>query len=441
MPLTTDSLDEPTAPVSSDQPLPRWYYAIGVVVAALVVVYYAAMFPWEYRHPIDVVDVFRESANFLGVLAVAIWARHDVRPLNVGFCSVLLSLWMEVVDEFTAEPLWQGTYVPAFFGIAGIALIALGVREARRRRAAEVERRASAEGALRRNASVLRAVVETTPDAVWVKGGDGRYLLANTAFASLVGKSEAAIVGHGEAELFAAEPETRGRAVARALESGAAERFEATVVQEGEARTYLVSRSAFRDESGRAIGVLGIARDISDRKAIEDRLFQQAHHDALTGLANRPAFLERLGRAQSSWRHRPERLFAVLFIDIDYFKDVNDRHGHAVGDELLVAFAEALGRWLRPGDYIARMSGDEFTVLLSEVAGPDDAAGIAVRILEGLREPFMLKPGPLTVAASIGVAMCTVAPESADALVHAADAAMYRAKKLGKARHVMAGAS
>lgn len=425
-------------PTDAGERLPAAAWLIGAATAAVLVAGYALLFPFEYRHPIDKVDVLREAANFLGVLAVAIWARHDIRSMNIGLCFVLTSLFMEVCDEFVAEPLWAATYVPAFFGITGLIMVATGVREARRRRVTDSARRSQAEDALRRSVSVLRAVVETTPDAVWVKGGDGRYILANSAFAQLVGKDESMIVGHGEADLFASDPETRGRAVARAFESGAAERFEASVVHEGAARTFLVSRSAFRDESGIAIGVLGIARDISDRKVIEDRLFQQAHHDALTGLANRAAFLERLTRALARWRHRPERLFAVLFIDIDGFKDVNDKYGHAGGDEVLAAFATALSHWLRPGDYIARMSGDEFTVLLTEVAGSDDAAHIAGRILEGLRQPFALKVGSVTITVSIGVALCSVASESAETLVSAADAAMYKAKNLGKGRHVLA---
>jgi diguanylate cyclase (GGDEF)-like protein/PAS domain S-box-containing protein len=418
----------------ADPPLPRSVWAIGIVVMALLVAYYAAMFPAEYRHPIDDVDVVRESVNFFGALLVAVWARRDVRPLNYGFVSLLLSLWMEVVDEFTAEPLWQGTFVPAVFGIGGIMLIAVGVREAARRRAAESRRRAAAEEALRHSLSTQRAVVESTPDAVWVKGKDGRFLLANSAFATLVGKSEEAIVGRSEAELFAAEPDAPGRAVGRALESGVAERFEATVAGLGSAsRTFLVSRSAFNDASGRAIGVLGVARDISDRKAVEDRLVQQAHHDALTGLANRAAFMEHLTRALSRWQHRPEKRFAVLFLDIDRFKDVNDRYGHAVGDELLVAFAAALGRWLRPEDFLGRLGGDEFTVLLHEVAGPNDAVMVADRIVSGLKQPFLLGVGPVSITASVGVAISSADLPTADLMLRTADAAMYRAKELGRA--------
>jgi len=434
-----DSLENYVSPAQRphpDPPLPRSAWLAGAVVMALVVVYYAVMFPAEYRHPIDVVDVIREGANFLGALLVAIWARRDVKTLNIGLVSLLLSLWMEVVDEFTAEPLWQGTYVPAVFGISGIILVALGVREAARRRGTEARKRAEAEEALRHSLSTQRAVVESTPDAVWVKGKDGRFLLANSAFARLVGRSEVAIIGRTEPELFAAEPEAPGRAFARALESGVAERYEATVAAHGdESRTFLVSRSAFKDEHGAAIGVLGVARDISDRKAVEDRLMKQAHHDALTGLANRASFMEHLTRALTRWQHRPEKRFAVLFLDIDRFKDVNDRYGHAVGDELLVAFAAALGRWLRPDDFLGRLGGDEFTILLHEVSAEADTAIVAGRITEGLKTPFALGVGPVSITASIGASISCAELADADMMLRAADAAMYRAKELGRARH------
>lgn len=424
----------------ADPPLSRAVIAMALLVGVIVVVYFAVLFPAEYRHPIDVVDVIRESANFLGAVLVALWARRDIRTLNIGLGSLLLSLWMEVIDEFTAEPLWQGTFVPAFFGIGGIILIAIGVREAARRRGAERHRRAVAEEALRHSLSTQRAVVESTPDAVWVKGKDGRFLLANSAFARLVGRSEDAIVGRTEPELFAADPEAPGRAFARALESGIAERYEATVAGHGdESRTFLVSRSAFKDEHGSAVGVLGIARDISDRKAVEDRLLKQAHHDALTGLANRASFMEHLTRALSRWQHRPEKRFAVLFLDIDRFKDVNDRHGHAAGDELLVAFAAALGHWLRPDDFLGRLGGDEFTVLLHEVASEDDATAVADRIIEGLKKPFALSVGPVGITASVGVALSSSDLATADLMLRTADAAMYRAKELGRARQVLAG--
>jgi len=291
-----------------DPPLPASAWALALLVMALVVGYFAALFPYEHRHPIDVVDVFREMANFLGVLLVGAWARRDIKILNVGFVSLMISLWMEVIDEFTAEPLWQGTIVPAMLGIGGIVMVAVGVREARRRRAEEARNRLAAEEALRHSLGTLKAVVESTPDAVWVKDKHSRFMLANSAFAALLGHTEEEIVGRSEPELFASAPDSAGRAYARALESGAAERFEATVTDVGdEPHTFLVSRSAFKDHTGRTIGVLGVARDISDRKAVEERLMRQAHHDALTGLANRASFADHLGRAinrSATWQRR-----------------------------------------------------------------------------------------------------------------------------------------
>lgn len=439
---TLESLHNAPPVDSGSRPLsvPEWG---GSALAAVVIVaIYLLAFPIEYRHPIDVIDAVREAANFLGIVAVALWARRDIRVLNVGLAILLVSLWMEVVDEFTAEPHWIGTIVPAILGIAGIALVALGVREARRRREEAAERRSQAETALRRSLTTLRAVVESTPDAVWVKGADGRFMLVNTAYAALVGRDPAAIVGRAEAELYASRPDAPGRAVARALESGATDRFEATVADAGaDARTFLVSRSAFKDEVGRSVGVLGIARDISDRKAVEEKLFKQAHHDGLTGLANRANFMEHLSRALTRFRHhRHERRFAVLYLDIDRFKDVNDRYGHAVGDEVLVAFAQALVLWVRPEDFVSRLGGDEFTVLLHEVADREAAVAVAERILEGLQTAFALSAGPVSITASVGVALSSPTTDSPDAMLRVADTAMYRAKELGRARHVMAGA-
>ena len=437
---TYESLASQPPADSGSRPLTPAVIATCLGLMAVIAAAYFVAYPVEYRHPIDVIDAIREAANFFGVAAVAVWVRRDIKILNIGFGFFLLSLWMEVVDEFTAEPHWIGTIVPATLGITGIALVALGVREAARRRKAEAERRTLAQEALRRSVTTLTAVVESTPDAIWVKGADGRFMLANTAFAALVGRTQNEIVGRAEAELFADRPDHPGRAIARALESGVAERFEATVAADGgESCTFLVSRSVFKDAADKPVGVLGIARDISDRKAVEDRLFKQAHHDALTGLANRGAFVDHLSRAIGRWKHRPERLFAVLFLDIDHFKDVNDRYGHAVGDEALVAFAEALNTWLRPEDFIGRMGGDEFTVILHEVGSKDDAETVANRISEGLQKPLQLSCGPVTITASVGVALSSRATDTADNMLKAADAAMYRAKELGRGRHVIAG--
>jgi diguanylate cyclase (GGDEF)-like protein len=215
-------------------------------------------------------------------------------------------------------------------------------------------------------------------------------------------------------------------------------RFEDTLAIAGPPRTFLISKTVFRDLLGNPVGILGIARDITDRKAAEDRLAHQALHDPLTALPNRAAFIQRLARALGRWQHQSDKRFAILFVDVDRFKEINDRFGHAVGDEFLLAFSERLGQLLRPGDLVARLGGDEFTVLLDQVDRADEAAQIAERVLTGFRSGFVLSVGRVDASASIGVAMCSPGNDTADLLLKAADGAMYRAKELGRARLVVA---
>jgi diguanylate cyclase (GGDEF)-like protein len=174
-------------------------------------------------------------------------------------------------------------------------------------------------------------------------------------------------------------------------------------------------------------------RDVTARRSLEEQLRRQAYEDALTGLPNRARFTEELGAVLRTLRRHPSRRASVLFIDLDGFKAVNDRLGHAAGDELLVAFVDRLRRCVRDTDVVARRGGDEFTVLLVEVgAGAGEELRVAQRILDALARPFSLAGQACTITASIGVATCTPAHASADDVVRDADAAMYRAKAAGK---------
>ncbi len=167
----------------------------------------------------------------------------------------------------------------------------------------------------------------------------------------------------------------------------------------------------------------------------EKRLFHDAFHDALTNLPNRALFMERLERCIHRAQRHPGYLFAVLFLDLDRFKLVNDSLGHLAGDELLVLIARRMEQCLRPFDTIARLGGDEFTILLEEMVHPNDAVLVAERVQEALAQPFLLHGQDVFISASIGIVPGDTSYQRPEEFLRNADIAMYRAKALGKARH------
>jgi diguanylate cyclase (GGDEF)-like protein/PAS domain S-box-containing protein len=182
-------------------------------------------------------------------------------------------------------------------------------------------------------------------------------------------------------------------------------------------------------------GVVVTARDVTARRKLEEQLSHQAFHDSLTGLANRALFTDRVAHALDRGVRR-QNLFAVLFIDLDDFKTVNDSLGHAAGDELLVIIARRLEGCLRPADTCARLGGDEFAILIESIAQPEAAVVIARRILAAIAEPPRVLGSEVAVQASIGIALGS-GNESASEILRSADLAMYRAKADGKSRYAL----
>ena len=183
------------------------------------------------------------------------------------------------------------------------------------------------------------------------------------------------------------------------------------------------------------VGYVVVARDVTERKNAEQQLVHQALHDALTGLPNRALFLDRLGLALSRLERRPG-LAAVFFLDLDYFKVVNDSLGHSAGDQVLIAVADRLQQCLRDGDTAARLGGDEFAVLCDDLIDEGEAVQIAERLGEAIAaRPVALAGRDLVVTVSIGVAFATQSSQRPESLLRDADAAMYRAKERGRARY------
>ena len=184
-------------------------------------------------------------------------------------------------------------------------------------------------------------------------------------------------------------------------------------------------------------GLFVMYRDISRQRQEEARLRHTALHDSLTGLANRALFLDRVHLTMARLRRRPDRGFAVLFLDLDGFKKVNDTLGHHAGDSLLLEVAARLSACLRPQDTVARFGGDEFALLLDESAGVADAEQVAIRVQKEIQRPIEIAGASSLVSASIGIALARHADLRVDTLMQQADNAMYAAKAAGKARHVV----
>ncbi len=173
---------------------------------------------------------------------------------------------------------------------------------------------------------------------------------------------------------------------------------------------------------------------IAEYERVQEQLKHQVMHDALTGLASRSLLRDRLDRALGMLQRDPERRFALLYLDIDYFKKINDSLGHLNGDEFLKEIARRMQLCVRDPDVVARLSGDEFAVLLENITTPETAMSVANRLLQELRKPLQVAGKDLEPSASIGVAVCDGRYESIDSVLHDADAALYRSKEQGRNR-------
>ena len=182
---------------------------------------------------------------------------------------------------------------------------------------------------------------------------------------------------------------------------------------------------------------LELRSDLSLKRQTQEHLLYSTLHDALTGLPNRSLFTERLRHAMRRAARHPDDLFAVLFLDLDRFKDVNDNLGHFAGDELLRAVARRLEACLRPEDTVARLSGDEFAILLESITEASDAGRVAERIEEALSFPINLAGAEVVTSASMGIVTSSMAHDQPEQLLRSADMAMYRAKAAGRARYEM----
>ncbi len=291
----------------------------------------------------------------------------------------------------------------------------------------DVTDRVQAEQALRASEERYRTIVETMQEGIWVSNDKGEIVFANARMGEILGLEAAEILGRTPFDFIAPEQLDQAYTQQKRYREGAVEHSEFAVVRpDGTRRWILVTASPLTGVGG----LLSTVSDITERRHAAEQLAHLALHDALTGLPNRVLFLDRLQHANAR-AGREMAGIAVLFLDVDHFKLVNDSLGHGAGDELLCEVAQRLGAAVRPGDTVARLGGDEFAVLCEDVSEAE-ATVVAGRLLRTFDEPFSCGPQRQFVSASIGIAIGPSA--EADALVRDADTAMYRAKDQGRAR-------
>ncbi len=297
---------------------------------------------------------------------------------------------------------------------------------------ADISGRRQIEDALKVSERRYRALFERNLAGVYRSTVEGRILDCNESFARIFGYASREEVLRQAAWDLYVRPQDREAAVAKLLERQSLTNYELCLKRKDGSLVWVLQNENLTEGPDGLLSIIeGTVIDISERKRAEEQVKHLAFHDPLTNLPNRLLFNDRLTLAVAQ-AHRHSQRLAVLFLDLDRFKVINDSIGHSVGDELLRQVAERIQEHVREGDTVARLGGDEFTLLVPGITAEEDAAKIARKICEAIHDPFWIDGRELFVTTSVGVSVYPSDGHDAETLVRNADSAMYRAKEQGR---------
>jgi len=326
--------------------------------------------------------------------------------------------------------------------LADYAAIALENAQLYEQAQQEIDVRREIEGALRESEERYALAVRGANDGIWDWDLLSNHVYYSPRWREMLGYQDREIGSTLEEWLNRVHPEDieRLRLILKAHVEGTTDQLETeyrVLHKDGSYRWMLCRGLTVRGKEGTANRMAGSQTDVTDRKYAEEKLLHDAFYDLLTGLPNRALFKDHLSLAVERGKRKNDYMYAVLFLDLDRFKDVNDSLGHSVGDDLLVSVAKKLEQRMRTTDTIARFGGDEFVILLEDLQDVDNASQVAEWILSELSEPFIFNNREVYINASIGIVINSIAYLRADEVLRDADIAMYSAKARGKGRYVI----
>ncbi|MEP6519283.1 CHASE2 domain-containing protein [Microcoleus vaginatus] len=376
------------------------------------------------------INVWPEAAELLWILLWS-WAGANVswnlRSLGrSAYCLLSICLGLSATLYLVFLTGWWLPLIPPILSLVGSGVAVVGYL-------------AHLQEELKRSKEFLQSLIDTIPDPIFVKDRNHRCVVLNQAYCRFIGypleiltcRTDYELFPQAEAEIFWQQNEL----VFQTHQPRENEEY----FTDAHGITHLIAtkRSLHKDAAGNLF-LVGAIRDITERQlranALEQKnaeLSHQAYHDALTGLPNRQMFYECLHKSLEIASSTQE-LVALLFLDLDGFKSINDTLGHNVGDLLLKTVASRLKKCLRGSDTISRLGGDEFTVILPAIPGREEAAKVAEKICDAIMQPFILEEHTVSVTTSIGISLYPIDGQEPEMLVKNADVAMYRAKESGK---------